>query len=252
VAVASSCCSKVAAPVVTSGCGSSDAALASDMSTAGEASAAGCCGEAEAVMSDDRPGRWSAWSMGLRFAFVTLPKDIAVALLLGALLAGLLTAVLTPEAVSPYLGGWWAVPVMALVGLPVYICSTGVIPLALAIVALGGTPGSALTLMIAGPAANAATWSIAQKTLGFRSAVAALGVVALGAVLTGWAVDLTGVGPWLLSAAETQHLHEPHVAWWGHVSALALIVMLSQRWWPVVGRVAPAGPGEPTPARSTS
>ncbi|MEM1209882.1 MAG: SO_0444 family Cu/Zn efflux transporter [Planctomycetota bacterium] len=189
------------------------------------------------------------WRGGLKFALVSLPRDIAVPLLLGALLAGVLTAVLTPELVAPYLGGWWAVPVMALIGMPVYICSTGVIPLALALIALGASPGAALTLMIAGPAANAATWSIAHATLGFRAALAALGTATLGAILIGFVVDATGVGPWLLAAVQSHHLHAMHVTWLGHASAVALILLLSQRWWPLLRRLAqrrsPATPAPP-------
>ncbi|MEM9253308.1 MAG: SO_0444 family Cu/Zn efflux transporter [Planctomycetota bacterium] len=181
----------------------------------------------------------ASWWSGVRFAMVTLPRDIALPLLLGALLAGVLTAVLTPEVVAPYLGGWWAVPVVALIGLPVYICSTGVIPLALALLALGASPGAALTLMIAGPAANAATWSIAHATLGYRAALATLGTTLVGAVAVGLAVDFTGVGPWLLRGAEAHGLHAMHVTWLGHAFAIGLLVLLSQRWWPTVGRLLP-------------
>ncbi|MEM0915571.1 MAG: SO_0444 family Cu/Zn efflux transporter [Planctomycetota bacterium] len=181
----------------------------------------------------------AGWRGGVKFALVSLPRDIALPLLLGALLAGVLTAVLTPEVVAPYLGGWWAVPVVALIGLPVYICSTGVIPLALALLALGASPGAALTLMIAGPAANAATWSIAHATLGSRAALATLGTTLVGAVAVGLAVDFTGVGPWLLRGAEAHGLHAMHVTWLGHAFAIGLLVLLSQRWWPTVGRLLP-------------
>jgi len=238
-AAKSSCCSGEVKREVKSSCCSS---------TQPEAKGSDCCGEADAATTETRPSRAAAWLSGMRFAFVTLPKDIAIALLLGALLAGVLTAVLTPEVVAPYLGGWWAVPVMALVGLPVYICSTGVIPLALAMHLLGATDGAVLTLMIAGPAANAATWSIAHKTLGFRAALATLATAALGAVVAGYVVDFTGVGPWLLNAAEPEHLHAPHVAWYGHATAILLILMLSQRWWPTVRRLAPGHGRSPQPA----
>ncbi|MEM6333374.1 MAG: SO_0444 family Cu/Zn efflux transporter [Planctomycetota bacterium] len=225
--VGSSCCSsEPAESVVSSCCGSGS-------------------GEHEKV----------SWGQGVRFAFVTLPRDIALLLLLGVVVAGFLTAVLTPEAVGPYLGGWWAVPLMAVAGMPVYICSTGVIPLAMGLVGLGASPGAALTLMIAGPAANAATWSIAHKTMGAGAAAATLGAATLGAIVVGYAVDWTGGGGWLLAGVGEVHAHAAAVSWVGHVGAVVLIVMLSQRWWPTMRSMARAGRdkhGEPGAAASTS
>ncbi|MCA9690503.1 MAG: permease, partial [Myxococcales bacterium] len=110
---------------------------------------------------------------------------IVVGLLLAALLApwldaGSLAAI--PRAL--------AVPLFAIVGIPIYVCASGATPLVAVLLAKGLTPGAALAFLLTGPATNATTFGVLTRLHGRRlSLVFALVMVALS-VLLGWGLDL--------------------------------------------------------------
>jgi len=94
----------------------------------------------------------------LRYGFVTLPRDIAKPLVVGIVLSGLMGALLPQDVLAPYIGGGMlAMVVMVAIGIPLYVCATASIPLAVGFIHLGASPGAALAFLIAGPATNAAT-----------------------------------------------------------------------------------------------
>ncbi len=83
----------------------------------------------------------------------------------------------------------WDVPLLALVGLPLYVCASGATPLAAALIAAGASPGAALAFLLTGPATNLTTLgSLAQLHGKKIAAMLAVGVAAL-AILAGWSVN---------------------------------------------------------------
>ncbi len=130
----------------------------------------------------------------LKYGLVTLPGDIAWSLLVGLLVAAGITAFIDAGQLEPWLGGGLgAMLIMIAVGIPLYVCSTGSIPLALGFVHLGASPGAALAFLIAGPATNAATVSVMWKLLGPRSTVLYLLTVVGSALAAGTIIDGLGV-----------------------------------------------------------
>ena len=79
--------------------------------------------------------------------------------------------------------------VVLLLAMPMYTCATGSIPLALALVEKGITPGAALVLLMAGPATSIASMLVVGKAFGKRTLVAYLVSIALGAMAFGFVVD---------------------------------------------------------------
>ncbi len=125
----------------------------------------------------------SAPVRALRFGFLTLPGDIGRSLLLGLLLAGVFSVLFPAQQIRAE--GQMRIVVYALVTLaavPLYVCSTGSIPIGLAMMRAGLTPGAALIFLVAGPATNTATIAALWKLLG-RKAVA-MYLVAI--VTTAW------------------------------------------------------------------
>ncbi|MBN2302620.1 MAG: SO_0444 family Cu/Zn efflux transporter, partial [Lentisphaerae bacterium] len=95
-----------------------------------------------------------------RHGFITLPRDIALPLLVGTVAAGFISALVPNDFFSGVLGtGIAAMLVMMLLGLPMYVCATASIPIAVAMMAKGVTPGAALVFLMTGPATNAASLS---------------------------------------------------------------------------------------------
>lgn len=78
---------------------------------------------------------------------------------------------------------------MLLISMPMYTCSTGSIPLALALMEKGLPPGAALVLLMAGPATSIASMVVVGKTFGKRTLAAYLFSIAAGAFFFGWLVD---------------------------------------------------------------
>jgi len=120
----------------------------------------------------------------LRYGFVDMIQDIGRWLVLGLLVAGLIT-ILVPDnffasfADKPLLN----MAVVLLFSIPMYLCATGSIPIAAALMLKGLSPGAALVLLMAGPATNTASILVIGKVLGRRTLTAYLGAIVAGAGL---------------------------------------------------------------------
>lgn len=131
----------------------------------------------------------------LRYAFIEMMEDIGKWLVIGLLVAGLIT-VLVPDSWFALFQGnsLMSILFVLLFSIPMYLCATGSIPIAVALMMHGLTPGAALVLLMAGPASNAASILVIRQVLGQRSLVLYLLSITLGAVLFGLGID------WLLPA----------------------------------------------------
>jgi hypothetical protein len=180
---------------------------------------------------------------GLRFGFVTMPKDLAVWLLIGLALSALIAAAIPDGWIESNIGtGLVPMLLMLLVGLPLYICATSSTPVAFTLVVAGLSPGAALVLLLAGPASNAATMAWVIKDLGGRALAIYLVVIAVFAIASGLLFDLFLASAVHLADSPMSHEHAdaslPHT-----IFAIALLVMLvaalASRYWPL-GRGKPA------------
>ncbi len=104
-----------------------------------------------------------------RYAFVTMVDELAFWMLLAFLATGILAGVLPEDFFLRFLP--WpllTMVLMALVGLPMYVCASASTPIAAAMIAKGLDPGSALVFMLAGPATNASTIAVVARMFGRR------------------------------------------------------------------------------------
>jgi uncharacterized membrane protein YraQ (UPF0718 family) len=83
-----------------------------------------------------------------------------------------------------------AMPVMALIGFPMYICSTAAIPIAAALMMKGLSPGAAFVFLMTGPAVNAVSITTIASLIGRRATFAYVAVIFLGAILSGMIINL--------------------------------------------------------------
>lgn len=120
-----------------------------------------------------------------RYSFRVLLGDMGGWLLLGVLVGGLI-AVLVPEgSLGRYLGtGLPAMLTMFVLGIPMYICSSGSIPIAASLMLKGLSPGAALVFLMAGPVTNTAGLLVIVRELGKGAALVVL-AAALAASLAG-------------------------------------------------------------------
>ena len=196
-----------------------------------------CCGHEE-VPAEPPPTFGRKVRHALRYALVTLPRDIGASLAVGILIAGALGAVLPPNALAAYMGGGiLSILLMMAAGVPLYVCATSSVPIAAGAMAMGASPGAALAFLIAGPATNAATVSTVWKVMGRRTAVIYLATVAASAVVCG--LLLNRILPVITSAMPELEPHAGHsmLAWHQHAAAVALLLVL------VGARLLPARTG---------
>jgi len=109
----------------------------------------------------------------LRYGLITFFGDIVIYILIGYVLAALISTAVPQSFMTEYLGGEgiWPMLAMIAVGVPLYICSTSATPIAGALILKGASPGAALILLLVGPATNVATMVAVGKFLGKRSLI---------------------------------------------------------------------------------
>jgi uncharacterized membrane protein YraQ (UPF0718 family) len=135
---------------------------------------------------------WNARVKGaLRYGLIDLVRDVQKWLLIGVVVGGVIAAAL-PDALFQQV---LASPVQSYVlmlaaGIPMYICATGSIPIAAALIVRGMSPGAALIFLAVGPATNAATLVFIAGQAGKRAAAIYLLAIASSALAMGILVDL--------------------------------------------------------------
>ena len=123
----------------------------------------------------------------IKYAFISLPQDIAWPLIKGIILAGLITLLIPDNFFQDYgITGWSAMILMALVSIPMYICATASVPIAAGLIISGNLePGAAFVFLMAGPATNIATISVIRKTLGTKIVYIYLSTIFICAIFFG-------------------------------------------------------------------
>lgn len=165
----------------------------------------------------------------VQYGFVTLPRDIGRPLLVGILIAGAIAALAPENRLGVYIGG--GVPSILLLmtaAVPIYVCATASVPIAVGLIHLGASPGAALAFLIAGPATNAATFTTLWKLLGRGTALLYLAIVAISALAGGLLLDW--LFAWLEAATPPLGTHAHLMAeggWGGHLWAGTLLGVLA-------------------------
>lgn len=111
----------------------------------------------------------------LSYGFVDMMQDIAQWLLIGLLLAALISALLPNDFFEQYIGSFWGeLLVVLVISIPLYVCATGSIPIAAALLLKGISPAAAILFLMAGPATNLVTMTVIGKTMGKKSLISYL------------------------------------------------------------------------------
>jgi uncharacterized membrane protein YraQ (UPF0718 family) len=162
----------------------------------------------------------------VHYAFIELIEDLGKWLAIGVVLSGIISGLIPANLAEAYLSN----PIMAyllmiVIGLPLYVCSTGSIPIAASFIKIGISPGAALIFLIAGPATNAATISFVGGKFGKRSLAIYLLSIAIISILSGFFLDTFFSSTAI--AHSMKHLHENGLPFSIQlISALIFIMLL--------------------------
>ncbi len=186
-------------------------------------------GESDAAdpPADDPPAT-STWRKkfldGMNYAFVTLPRDIGKPLLLGLVVAAIISALVPDDFFADKLGGGLpGMVVMMVVGIPIYVCASASVPVAAALILKGLSPGAALVFLMTGPATNAAGLATIWNTLGRRTALLYLLTVATCALGAGLLLDAFVYNTQIKVMAHAHEMIPPAVQTFAAVILLALL-----------------------------
>lgn len=199
-----------------------------------------CAGEASAPVADRVQPQRQLTLKGkvvgaLRYGYVEMMQDIGRWLVMGLVVAGIIT-VAVPDgffasfAHRPLVG----MGLVLLCAVPMYLCATGSIPIAVALMLKGMTPGAALVLLMAGPAVNVASVLVIRKVLGRRTLWLYLAAIVGGALAFALGIDYLLPREWFTDSltllSSSCHAHTP---WFNVVCTAVLVVLLA---YALIGR----------------
>lgn len=163
---------------------------------------------------------------GMKYAFVTLPRDIGKSMLVGLAIAALISVAVPDGFFAEKIGtGIGAMLLMMVLGIPLYVCATASVPVAAALIAKGLTPGAALVFLMTGPATNAAGLATLWRSLGRRTALLYLLAVAGCSLAAGLFLDFLALNINLPVVSE--HHHEVLPPLIKHAAAVILLLLLT-------------------------
>lgn len=163
------------------------------------------------------------------YAFVDMMQDIGKWLIIGLIVAGLITVFVPDTAFELFKDNTLASMLLVLcIAVPMYLCATGSIPIAVALMMKGLTPGAGLVLLMAGPACNMASILVVNKVLGRRTLITYLASIIAGAVGFGLLIDYLLPRDWFVSEliAQDACCHEP-LSWFSIACTILLLVLIA-------------------------
>jgi len=129
---------------------------------------------------------------GIKYGFISLPADIVVPLFKGLLVAAAISIFLPPDYIANHFTSNIYVQffTMLVISIPFYVCATASIPVAVALMAKGISPGAAFIFLMAGPATNASSIAVIKNILGAKTLYLYLALISFSAIFFGFIFDL--------------------------------------------------------------
>ena len=136
----------------------------------------------------------------LRYAYIDMMESVGKWLVVGLIVAGLIT-IFVPDSYFEIFkdNSFTSMLLVLCISIPMYLCATGSIPIAVALMMKGLTPGAALVLLMAGPACSVASVLVVSKVLGRRTLTAYLFSIISGAIGFGLVTDYLLPRAWFMS-----------------------------------------------------
>ena len=167
------------------------------------------------------------------FGYGQLLRDFMLWLLVGIFFAAVVTSLVPEGFLTQYAQGIWAMLVVVLISIPMYVCATASTPIAVGLLLSGITPGAALVFMLTGPATNIATLMVIKNELGKRELGLYLLAIISSALLSGLILDmLFKQFDWQMQLSHGEHSDMVGILYQGCAVVLAgLIVYQLQKTW---------------------
>jgi len=149
------------------------------------------------------------------YSYIEFLDDLAPQLVVGIILAGFISII--PSNVFSYVEGnyFLQILVVLLIGIPLYVCDTSSLPIALALFAKGLLPGAVFVFLVVGPATNVATITLIARSMGKKIITIYLSVIAITGVLGGLIINfIYKYTKFPLPPTIEEISHHEDVSWW--------------------------------------
>jgi uncharacterized membrane protein YraQ (UPF0718 family)/copper chaperone CopZ len=138
------------------------------------------------TITTENLSRGNKFKRMLRYAFVDFLADIAKWLTIGLVIAAIITVLIPDGFFNQQMSNEYINMLIVLAAsIPMYVCATGSVPIAAALMLKGISPGAAFVFLMAGPATNAGTITVIGQSLGRKSLIAYMASIMVGAILSG-------------------------------------------------------------------
>jgi uncharacterized membrane protein YraQ (UPF0718 family)/copper chaperone CopZ len=128
----------------------------------------------------------------LKYAFIEFLDDISIHFIAGVSIAALISVFIPNDFFARYNieSGFSAMAIMIVIGIPMYVCATASIPIAIAFLVKGVSPGAVFVFLAVGPLTNAASLTILYRVLKTKMLAVYIITGTLFAVLFGLLLDV--------------------------------------------------------------
>jgi len=163
----------------------------------------------------------------LKYAFGTLMEDAGSWLTIGIIIGGIISYLLPETLINRYIGNnISSIIIMLLIGMPMYVCASGSIPIAASLMLKGLNPGAAFAFLMAGPSTNTVTMTVIYKNLGKKALAIYLISIISSSIFLGLLLNKI----WdFLKLGIPEEITENSMlfpAWMEHLSAIILICLI--------------------------
>lgn len=183
-----------------------------------------CCSSSSSCCSSNKESKKFSFNAVFKYAYITLFKDMAKALIIGLILGALFISVVPKEYTQMlFENQFLTYIVIMLFAMPLYTCATASLPFAAAFMMQGMSPGAVFIFLTAGPATSMVTMSVVYKMLGRGALIVYLLVIAVLALFFGFIYD-TFFKELSILTLVTDHEHISIVNWISSFIMIALII----------------------------
>jgi uncharacterized membrane protein YraQ (UPF0718 family)/copper chaperone CopZ len=165
----------------------------------------------------------------MRYGFIDMIQDIGKWIVIGLVVASVIT-IAVPDNFFIAMNSYPLLNMLIIlaISIPMYLCATGSIPIAAALMLKGLSPGAALVLLMAGPATNMTTILVINKVLGRKTLVTYLITIIAGAIGFGMFLDHALPAEWFTAVVHKNCTSccVDSAPWWQTASSIIFTLLL--------------------------
>lgn len=150
------------------------------------------------------------------YGYKEMLDDISKQIVVGILLSAVISFFIPDDFFTKFIGNRFLEMFLMIVGgIPLYICATGSIPIAMALMGKGVSAGAVFVFLAVGPATNAATITLIGNAMGKKIAVLYVSVISISAIIAGFLLNLISdiyFEGSIATNAMAHHMHESEIS----------------------------------------